>query len=669
MIFDSPSPLADLAAYVSLPRVAGLRLSPDGRRIVVGVGTPDRKKNRYTGALWEVDPDGTRPARRLTHSDKGETPAGFTAAGDVLFTSARPDPSADPAEPPVTALWLLPAGGGDARVIAAPPGGVRGAVVAASGTVLFGSPMMPSAADAADDKAARERRKDAGVNAVLYEDYPIRYWDHAFGPDRVRLLAGPLGAEPRDLTGHVGGALSDEAIWDVTPDGRTVVATWTVGEPAGSRRSTLVTIDVATGERRPLAAEPGHEFEFARISPDGTRVAVIVYRRSTATDPGDGWLAVLPLAGGPARPLTAEWDRLPSSARWTPDGAALIVNADHDGRSPLWRVDATTGEVTRLTGDDGAYTDFEVAPDGRFVYALRAAIDSPAAPVRIGFDGTITPLPGPAEPLELPGTLTEVITTAADGTRLRAWLALPAGAGPDAPAPLLLWIHGGPVSSWNSWSWRWCPWLAVSRGYAVLLPDPALSTGYGHEFIRRGWGTWGDAPYTDLMTLTDAAEQRDDIDDSRTAAMGGSFGGYMANWIAGHTDRFTAIVTHASLWALDQMWATTDVAFYWAREMTPEAQLANSPHRFADEITTPMLVIHGDKDYRVPIGEGLRLWWDLLSRSTAEDGATPHKFLFFPDENHWILTPGHAAVWYETVFAFLAHHVHKQPWHRPELLG
>jgi len=151
--------------------------------------------------------------------------------------------------------------------------------------------------------------------------------------------------------------------------------------------------------------------------------------------------------------------------------------------------------------------------------------------------------------------------------------------------------------------------------------------------------------------------------------MGGSFGGYMANWVAGHTDRFRAIVTHASLWALDQFGPTTDAAYYWKREMTEEMALANSPHRFADQITTPVLVVHGDRDYRVPIGEGLRLWWDLVSRSEDPEGRSPHKFLYFPDENHWVLTPNHAKVWYETVFAFLGHHVLGQEWQRPEMLG
>ena len=233
---------------------------------------------------------------------------------------------------------------------------------------------------------------------------------------------------------------------------------------------------------------------------------------------------------------------------------------------------------------------------------------------------------------------------------------------------MLLWIHGGPLGSWNAWSWRWNPWLLVARGYAVLLPDPALSTGYGLDMIRRGWGSWGAAPYTDLMTMTDATIARDDIDETRIAAMGGSFGGYMANWVAGHTDRFAAIVTHASLWSLDQFGTTTDMPAYWKREMTPERAAANSPHAFADQIHTPMLVVHGDRDYRVPIGEGLRLWWALLERHEGDPADLPHRFLYFPDENHWVLSPQHAKLWYETVIAFLAWHVLGEEWSAPGLL-
>ena len=197
-----------------------------------------------------------------------------------------------------------------------------------------------------------------------------------------------------------------------------------------------------------------------------------------------------------------------------------------------------------MTPDAAAYTDVVVSPDGRSAYALRSSYEFPAEPVRIDLaTGDVTRLPSPAERPQTEGSLERVETAAADGTRVPAYLALPAGASAESPAPLLLWIHGGPLGSWNAWTWRWNPWLLTARGYAVLLPDPALSTGYGQEYIQRGWGGWGKTPFTDLMAITDAVVQRPDIDESRTAAMGGSFGGYMANWVAGQTDRFKAIVT------------------------------------------------------------------------------------------------------------------------------
>ena len=333
----------------------------------------------------------------------------------------------------------------------------------------------------------------------------------------------------------------------------------------------------------------------------------------------------------------------------------------------MFAVDPSSGAVTRLTDDDYTYSDVRAAPGG-VVFAMRSSYAAPPHPVRIDPDGVVTELPCVGRP-ELPGTLTSVTGTADDGHPIRSWLALPAG---DEPAPLVLWVHGGPLASWNAWHWRWNPWVLVAQGYAVLLPDPALSTGYGQDFIQRGWGAWGFAPYTDLIAATDAACAHPGVDETRTAAMGGSFGGYMANWIAGHTDRFDAIVTHASLWALDQFGSTTDGAYWWAREMTPEMAERNSPHRFVGQINTPMLVIHGDKDYRVPIGEALRLWYELLTESglpAAEDGTSPHRFLYFPSENHWVLNPQHAKIWYQVVTAFLARHVLGEDVELPEALG
>lgn len=372
-------------------------------------------------------------------------------------------------------------------------------------------------------------------------------------------------------------------------------------------------------------------------------------------------------------PLAPGWDRWASPDAWHPDARSLLVTADDDGARPVFRVGVADGTVTRVTHDAAAYTDVVVSPDGLSAFALRSSYEFPAEAVRIDLaTGHVTRLPAPAERPRIKGSLERVETTVADGSRVPAYLALPEGASEANPAPLLLWIHGGPLGSWNAWTWRWNPWLLVSKGYAVLLPDPALSTGYGQHYIQRGWGEWGKAPFTDLMAITDAVIRRPDIDETRTAVMGGSFGGYMANWVAGQTDRFKAIVTHASLWALDQFGPTTDASQYWLKEMTAEMALENSPHLHVGKINTPMLVIHGDKDYRVPIGEGLRLWYELLSSSAlpAEDnGETHHRFLYFPDENHWILQPQHAKVWYGVVEHFLAKQVLGQDVPVPEDLG
>ncbi|MDQ4492256.1 prolyl oligopeptidase family serine peptidase [Sinomonas sp. ASV486] len=684
------TPFHDLDHYVAIPRISGLAMSPDGARLVTTVATLNSKSTEYRTALWEVDSTGAVPARRITRSAKGEAGAAFAANGDLFFTSARPDPE-KPDEDPVNALWLLPAAGGEARVVLSRAGGVERVITALSADAAFvQASTLAGSTDEADDEARRKARKDGKVAAILHSSYPVRYWDSDLGPGEPRLFAveksqaepepgkpstvdeGP-SLELRNLTLDIGAGLRfGEA--HASPDGRTLYTSVARALAKGDLRSELAAVDVASGTVRILLSEDRMDYLAGPVSPDGRTVAVVVEPHTTPTSAYRSELHLLDVSTGQLRRLAPEWDRVAHPAAWLPDGSALIVTADDAGRSPVFRIDVATGAVAQTTHDDAAYTDVVVSPDGSSAYALRSSYLFPPEVIRIDLGtGEVTRLQNPAARPEIPGRLEKVTTTASDGTPLRAWLALPAEHGThEAPHPLLLWIHGGPIGSWNAWTWRWNPWLLAAQGYAVLLPDPALSTGYGQRFIDRGWGQWGAEPFTDLMAITDAALQRDDLDAGRTAAMGGSFGGYMANWVAGHTNRFRAIVTHASLWALDSFGPTTDMALYWAKEMDEAMIQANSPHHSVGEIRTPMLVIHGDKDYRVPIGEGLRLWWELLSASQLaadDDGKTPHRFLYFPDENHWILKPQHTKVWYGVVGAFLAEHVLGEARELPKELG
>ncbi len=665
------TPFGDLDDFIALPRVSRLAVSPDGSRVVTTVSELNEKRTEYVTAVWEIDPEGHRPARRLTRGTKGESSPAFTSDGDLLFVAVRPTEDDD--KPPA-ALWCLPSAGGEAVEVLAPPGGVEAVKTARdAGRAVVRSPLLPSARSIDDDRRLWSLRKDNKITAIVHTGYPIRYWDKDLGPGAPHLLGLDLadGRTPVDLTPQPGGALR-EADFDVSADGRFVVTSWQRPARDASQHSVLVRIDLNSGDHTVIADEPDVDLWNPTISPDGSAVAFIRESYSTPVHAPRITLGYLRF-GEKAIEFAADWDRWPVSVTWSRDardGQALIVTADDGGRCPVFRIGIRDGGVVALTTDDYAYTDVTAARGG-VVYALRSSYAAPPHPVRIDPDGSVTVLPC-VDPPALPGSLTEITANATDGTAVRSWLVLPEDSDGSVPAPLLLWIHGGPLASWNAWHWRWNPWVLAARGYAVLLPDPALSTGYGQDFIQRGWGVWGGAPYDDLMAATDAACTHPRIDAGRTAAMGGSFGGYMANWMAGHTDRFDAIVTHASLWALDQFSSTTDAAYYWLREMTRDMATANSPHRFVKEIRTPMLVIHGDKDYRVPIGEALRLWYELLTESgmpAAGDGTSPHRFLYFPSENHWVLNPQHAKIWYQVVTAFLARHVLGDDIELPETLG
>ena len=451
---------------MAIPRVAALRLAPDGNWLAAAVQTLSADQKKYLTSIWRIDPQGG-PARRLTRSAEGEGSPRFLPDGSLLFTSRRPDPGRKKAGQDdgsgsgddVAALWLLPAAGGEARVVAALPGGVTAAEVARdAGGIVVSAPVLPAAGDGhsdEDDARLRQERKDAGITAILHESAPVRFWDHDLGPDQPRLFAvdsdqvqeteigwaggdkelrvaddtevgqghedAERAAKPtriRDLTPEPGRALDGEA-FELTPDGTSVVTGWWQWDPAGESHCELVMIDVASGKRRVLLSVPEFDFSSPRISPDGRFIVCLREKHATAERPVDLTLVMLDAggsdaggsdagasgaAGEPGRDLLPGYDRWPGEAAWSHDSRALYFAADDGGRRPVFRLDPETGEVTRVTGDDGAYTDLNPGPDGRYLYALRATVDSPPTPVRIDLVlGTTAALDCPGVPVTVPG--------------------------------------------------------------------------------------------------------------------------------------------------------------------------------------------------------------------------------------------------------------------------
>ncbi len=660
-------PFADLAAFAGLPRLTQLALSAAGDRLVAVLQQPDAKGARYTSSVWQLPLDGGDPAR-LTRSEKGETAPAFLPDGSLLFLSARPDPAGEEDE---AALWLLPPSG-EPRVVARHPGGLGAPVVAASAgsVVLSGSRLVGS--PEADDAERRATRKDRKITAILHSGMPIRHWDHELGDVSPRLLhLGVPGGEPADLAPDAAQELI-EADYSITADGVTVTVSWRPRRPRGRCPDTVAVIDVAAGTRTIIADEDGYGHGGARIAPDGRRIVMIREREASFDAPPHSRLLITDPDG--ANPVAVDLGDLhPTEWAWSADSRTVLASGDWHGRGALVAIDPLTGAVRARLARDACYTSLCPSPDGRYVYALRSTIAEPPTPVRLDATATDqqpTVLPTPAAVPAVAGRLEEV-SVAVDGGTVRGWLCLPADA--SAPAPLMQWIHGGPFLSYNAWSWRWSPWVAVARGWAVLLPDPSLSTGYGDGWLERAWPYRARVVWDDVEALLDHVLERADIDESRTALLGASFGGFMTNWVAGHTDRFAAIVTHAGLWALDQQHATTDAAWYktgifGALAEHPEWHQENSPHNSVDAIDTPMLVVHGNRDYRVPVSEALRLWWDLVSRHDGDPAELPHRFLQLTGENHWVLSPANAEIWWDTVLGFCGQHVLGQPWTPSPLL-
>jgi dipeptidyl aminopeptidase/acylaminoacyl peptidase len=522
-------------------------------------------------------------------------------------------------------------------------------------------------------------RRDRRISAVLQTWMPVRdpFRDHDIEYPQLLFAATPhADLAWRDLAPDAGKAmiklnpltLTERSI---SAAGDRVAVMWGTPRPRGGFPYSIALIETATGKRTAIAPDSDLLYTSPKIAPDGRHVAAMAIAEGTFDTPVGYALHVFDVSGPDAIGPPADiplGDLYPVEWAWSPASDVLYVSGDLHGRGAVLAVDPVSGQELRRLAADAVYAQLAPSADGQSLYALRTAVDAAPAPVRLDVaesDQTPVALGNPAPVPPLPGRVQEV-SVVADGDLVRGYLCLPQGASADAPAPVMQWIHGGPLTSFNCWSWGWNPWAMVARGWAVLMPDPALSTGYGPEWIARAWPHRAARVWADIEALLAEAGRREDIDAAAAACLGASFGGFMTNWIAGHTDRFRAIVTHAGLYALDQHHDTTEQAWrknqwFGTRADHPDWYVQNSPHDAAARITTPMLITHGNVDYNVPVTEALRLWWDLCGDWDDDPGEMPHRLLRFTDEAHFITRPANQEIWYQAVLAFCSTHVLGRP--------
>ena len=635
----------DVDVLTRLGRVGTLAPSPCGAWLAVEVGRLDADDSKYVGDLWRValaDDGGLTQLTRGAHADSA--PA-FREDGTLLFLSDRPTGPKD--DEPRTQVWAIAPGGGEPRPVTDEPLGVS-AFRYAAGRMVVATRVWPGVDDAAQREHDATRSKH-GPSALHYTEMPVRYWD-AWLPTQARHFVVYDAAGRRSLTPDAGREY-ERGDFDLAPDGRRFVV---CHETTGVDRvpdEALDVFDLDTGDRVRLGAAPRTAFYGPRFAPDGVRLVSSRHvRQDRDMGPVRLWLHDVTKPDDPGRMLAPDWDLHPSAQCW--DGDAVVCIADCAGRVPLFRV-GLDDTVERLT-EDASHRDVRRLPDGGFV-GVRHAILHPPEPfaLRDGEVEVLANLSGFEGADFATWSEFDVASNAADGRAVRSFYVTPT-ADADGPRPCLLWIHGGPVGQFSDgWHWRWNPLVAVAEGYAVAMPNPRGSTGVDQAFIDGVWNNaWGAECYQDLCAVADALEASPDIDRGRIAAMGGSFGGYMSNWVGTQTDRFAALVTHASIYHLPAFSDTTDLPgwFHLEQACLPDdpAFSKYSPHAFVDGWKTPVLIIHGEQDYRVPISEALLLFEALQRRGVDSE------LLVYPDENHWISKPRNIRSWYRAWLAFIA---------------
>jgi len=646
---------ADL--MMDLKRLMDPQISPDGKWVTFTVQSVDVAANRKPQQIWIVGLEGGTP-RAITQDGGANQRARWSPDSKrIAYISDRGGSSQ---------IWLMDPDGGNAKQVTNISTEADGVLFAPDGkSLLFTSSVYPDCGgDDACNKKMMDATADSKVKARIYTDLLYRHWTAWQSKTRSHLFVVPVGGgAAKDLTPGNRDvppfSLGGPDDYDVSPDGKEVCYSMNAdpSSPAVSTNSDLFVVPLTGGQTVKVTTSPGADSS-PHYSPDGKYLAWRAQFRGGYES--DRWrLMVLERATGKLSNLTESMDRWVNSFTWAPDSKSLFFTTNDRGRQNIEIISVSGGGARMAAAGDGELDDMQLTHDGKtMVYTQQTGV-SPVEIYRAASSGgPPTPLTHLNDAVLNSAQLTpleEFWVDAPDGAKVQSFLVKPYGFREGRKYPVVMLIHGGPQGFWgHAWSYRWNAQVFAAAGYVVVMPNPRGSTGYGQKFIDEINGDWGGKPFDDIMAVADhVVASIPYADSSRMGAAGASYGGYMIDWMLGHTQRFKTLVTHDGVYDLTSEFGATEELWFplWEYGGTPwdkpDLYRTMSPSSYVKEFHTPTLVVHGELDFRVPYEQGLQLFTALQIQKV------PSKLLIFPDEGHWVMKPQNSLLWYRTVLDWI----------------
>jgi len=640
--------------FIRLGRVTDPQVSPDGA-VVAFVVTEHNKAENKTNSNISVVPANGGNAQQLTAA-KGANfnPRWMPDGKTIAFISTR-DGEAQ--------IWTVSVTGGEAKKVSAISTGVSDLQVSPDGKwFAFSSEVYPDCPDDESNSKRAEEVEKSKVKAKIFDKLPYRVWNawkdgkrnHLFvlpveGGKATDLTPGDYDTPPIDLGGNWSFAWSPDSK-EIAFERNTdpVVALGT--------NNNIFVVSLSGGIPKRITDNPGNDSQ-PLYSPDGKYLAYLQMKRA-GFEADQKQLMLYDRTTGKRTNLTGKYDYSLNDVAWSPDSKLVFFNADEKGNESLFKLTIATAMMEPIVGQ-GYTHSIRVSPDGKSIVVAREAINHPVELYRIDAETKSMTKLTSVNDERLSGIALNAKEDfwykGAGGTPIHGFLVKPPAFDASKKYPMILLIHGGPQGQWgDQFHYRWNAQMFASRGYVVVLINPRGSTGYGQRFTDEISKDWGGKPYNDLMRGVDyALKAFPFIDGNRVAAAGASYGGYMINWILGHTNRFRCLVSHDGVFNIKSMYGTTEELWFpeWEFGGTPYQKPDTyekwSPLTYARNFKTPTLVVHGQIDYRLDVSEGFQLFTALQRQGVKS------KMLYFPDEGHFVAKPANAELWYKTVLDWI----------------